>query len=259
MSHARSNTNAPSTRPAGSRGARSRTSSPASTGRLIAASALLAATPVLGVAAPALAHDQLEGTTVITDQADGSVDALRLTFSDSVLELGTEITVTGPDGADATDGAPQIDGPDVTQPLVDDLIPGDYLGAWRVVSSDGHPIDGGFSLTIPQDPAQEPVIEPRDLENTDGDLDDAATAQPDSQPEEEGHDHESDADAGRAPVGAVIAVVVGGAAVIAGGIAAVTVGQRRRARGMAADAQGAAGRTGADEGGSEEPGSEAGR
>ena len=117
--------------------------------RLVGA-ALIAATAVVVSASPALAHDELVGTQVVTDTA-GAPEAVRLSFSNSIVEVGTEIVVRSAKGDDATDGAPEIAGPDVTQPLAADLAPGNYSAAWRVVSSDGHPIEGSFALVIAED------------------------------------------------------------------------------------------------------------
>lgn len=214
---------------------------------LLVGAAAFAAFPALGTAAPAYAHDQLVDTVLELDPADGSAEAVRLTFSNSIIEVGTEVVVTAPDGSDATDGEPLVDGPEVTQALQADLTPGAYSGAWRVVSSDGHPIEGMFTLTVPE--SGEPTI--GDAEAP-AEADGAENAASDDGHEhaDDGHEHAESTDAttadgaedtesseqSGAPVGAVIAVIVGGAAVIAGGITAATVGHRRRAKGMAAAA-----------------------
>ncbi|KAM9863998.1 copper resistance CopC family protein [Leucobacter sp. BZR 635] len=96
---------------------------------------------------PAQAHDQLIDVEVQTTDS-GEPSALRLTFSDNVLEVGTEIHVTAPDGGDATNGLPTFSGRDVTQAFKTPLSDGNYTSAWRVVSSDGHPIEGGFTFDI---------------------------------------------------------------------------------------------------------------
>ncbi|WP_105805256.1 copper resistance CopC family protein [Leucobacter massiliensis] len=215
------------------------------TGRFarLAAVAALVAVPVLGFASPALAHDELLGVVPVAD-ADGGVESVRLTFSNSIIEVGTEIVVTDDAGDDVTDGDPVIDGPDVTQPLTADLAPGAYDAAWRVVSSDGHPIEGFFVLNVPE--SGDATVQ---LGTAAGEAasDDAGTAEhseeTESAPAEEGA-AQPEAVAGEtqeAPVGVVIAIVVGGVAVIAVAVAALTVGRRRRERGMAADAQGPAG------------------
>lgn len=202
---------------------RSRIARKSTTTALGLAAVGLAAVPLLGIAAPALAHDELIGSEAVVSEADGSFEAVELSFSNSIIETGAEMTVTDASGADVTDGALEISGPDVTQPISADLPEGRYDGAWRVVSSDGHPIEGFFTVTVAADGAvtlgDEAIAEdgPRSSEE-----DAAGSAQGASE-------HE---DADGAPVGAVLAITVGGAAVIAGGIAAATAGQRRRAKAM---------------------------
>jgi hypothetical protein len=46
------------------------------------------------------------------------------------------------------DGKPDLDGPVVTQKLKGELSDGAYVIAYRVVSSDGHPIDGEIPFTV---------------------------------------------------------------------------------------------------------------
>ena len=112
----------------------------------VAATAALALT--MAAAAPAHAHDELVGTSVTAGADSGAAEAIVLSFNNEVLEVGTEIVVTGPDGSDATDGLPTVAGRDVTQALASPLNAGSYAMVWRVVSSDGHPIQGEFSLEI---------------------------------------------------------------------------------------------------------------
>ncbi|UFU03386.1 copper resistance protein CopC [Ruania suaedae] len=124
-------------------------------------------------AAPAAAHSALissdpeDGTTLESPPAE-----LVLTFNEDVLEMGTSIEVTGPDGAEASDGDPQLDGPAVTQPLTSDLPAGEYSVVWRVVSADGHPIDGELTFTATAGAGEEPPegsdgeTEPADGEQT---------------------------------------------------------------------------------------------
>lgn len=136
----------------------------------LAALGLLAAP--LFTASAAHAHDELIDQQLVFDEADGSVEAITLTFNNSILDVGTEIVVTGPEG-DATDGAPVTKGPDVTQPIADELPLGDYRVAWRVVSSDGHPIDGTFEFTVLEDAVEYP--DSRSQENADEAASDAGS------------------------------------------------------------------------------------
>lgn len=116
-------------------------------GALFAALLGLAFAVFLSPTSPAQAHDQLIDVEITTTDS-GEASALQLTFSDNVLEVGTEIHVTAPDGGDATNGLPSFSGRDVTQPFKTPLADGNYTSAWRVVSSDGHPIEGGFTFDI---------------------------------------------------------------------------------------------------------------
>lgn len=115
----------------------------------------LAAIAVLlgpAVLSPALvgasAHDQL----VSVEPADGSSveqapPEVTLTFSAELIPVGTEVRVTGPDGVLTTAPA-QVVAEKVIQELPDELVPGQYSLAWRVVSSDGHPISGTTRFTL---------------------------------------------------------------------------------------------------------------
>lgn len=105
------------------------------------------ATVALG-AAPAAAHDEL----VDTSPADGSTvdvapDQVVLTFAAPAEALGTQVLVTGPDGADLTQGDAQLVGSTVVQPLAPARPAGVYRVDWRVTSDDGHPVTGTFTFT----------------------------------------------------------------------------------------------------------------
>lgn len=118
--------------------------------RLIAALGVLAGLAVATIASPAFAHDEL----LSTDPDSGAVlealpETLTLTFSGVLLagEGATDVVVTGADGSDLTAGEPVLDGVRVTQPLTG-AASGTVAVAWRVVSSDGHPISGEFAFAV---------------------------------------------------------------------------------------------------------------
>jgi len=138
---------------------------------LLAALALLVLVP----AAPAAAHTTLRSA----EPADGSTvespRQLTLTFSDPVLDLGTEFVVTGPAGPVATD-TPVVDGAVVTAALPTDLPAGGYQVSWRVTTQDGHPITGTFAFT-----ATAPAAAPEPAPTT-GATTAAATTAPSQQP-----------------------------------------------------------------------------
>lgn len=173
---------------------------------------------VFSPSSPAQAHDQLIDVEVETTET-GEASALRLTFSDNVLEVGTEIHVTDPDGGDATNGLPTFSGRDVTQKFATPLTDGNYTSAWRVVSSDGHPIEGGFTFDIEDGQAGE--VRPYTGE---------AEAEPEEQREPAAEGAESSEGSGLA-----LPLAIGAAAIVA---VAVAIPMFIRMRKSAASAEG---------------------
>lgn len=118
------------------------------------AAVAIALVALLVPAAPAFAHDELVSTD---PSADAVLDALpaqiTLTFSADILDAegSTVLQVTDAAGTSLADGAPIVSGADVTQSLAGPAS-GAVTVVWRVVSSDGHPIDGTFSFTVPAAP-----------------------------------------------------------------------------------------------------------
>jgi len=105
---------------------------------LVLAAGLLFA---IGPAVPASAHTSLVGI----DPAEGSTvaagGAITLSFSETLLTIGAEVTVT-----DASGAATKLD---VTFPttasahvVLPSMSAGNLTLAWRVVASDGHPVEG---------------------------------------------------------------------------------------------------------------------
>lgn len=122
---------------------------------------------------PAAAHDQL--TT--SNPEDGAVldeapEAIELDFSGELQELGSEIQVTAGDEAVAVD-EPVIAGQAITSDLSGEMPAGEYAVAWRVVSSDGHPISGEYSFTVNGDSAGGQGPEPTETEENAPDSDEA--------------------------------------------------------------------------------------
>jgi methionine-rich copper-binding protein CopC len=119
-----------------------------------AATLLGAAVLTVTSAVPAGAHDQLEASE---PPADAELTAppveVVLSYSADLVATGTQVVVTTPDGD--VDAEVTVDGPEVRAALPPDLPGGAYEVAWRVVSSDGHPIEGTFGFTVAQQP--EPV------------------------------------------------------------------------------------------------------
>ncbi|MGK0742339.1 copper resistance CopC family protein [Leucobacter sp. Z1108] len=134
-----------------------RPSSKTSTGTIwsrisaIAASGIALGALTLGAATPALAHDELVGFDVVAEDSTGAVRGVSLQFSNEILDVGAEFIATDESGADVLDGLPVVAGRDVTQALQTPLTAGDVAIAWRVVSSDGHPISGALTLAVSAD------------------------------------------------------------------------------------------------------------
>ncbi|MCT2085970.1 copper resistance protein CopC [Microbacterium enclense] len=120
----------------------------------VLAAAALALAALLVPAAPAFAHDELVSSDPSADEVLDALPAqITLTYSADVLasDGATVIQVTDAAGTSLTDGAPTVSGTAVTQALAG-TASGAVTVVWRVVSSDGHPIDGTFAFTVPAAP-----------------------------------------------------------------------------------------------------------
>lgn len=136
-----------------------RTPSPRS--RLLAIAGLLLGLATTAVASPAFAHDELVASDPAADSTVAELPAeLTLTFSGVLIdEAGVNaISATDAAGTELADGAPQLDGTQVTQPLSGESQ-GTITVRWRVVSSDGHPVSGEYSF-VAGDPDQAPTAAP---------------------------------------------------------------------------------------------------
>ena len=135
---------------------------------------VLATTVVLlGAAVPAAsAHDELVSTM---PAAGATVPArpatVTLDFSGAIQALGTQVLVTGPNGAAVSVGAVEVRTGTVVQPLAAGVTAGVHTVAWRVSSSDGHPLAGEFDFTVAASagatagtpPAEELAEQPADV------------------------------------------------------------------------------------------------
>ena len=107
------------------------------------------ASPCFSARRPAFAHARLESS----DPADGSSvrprpDTVSLTFSDDIQAEFASITLVGPDGTNYQTGEVSAAGGSVTT-SVSPLGPaGAYTIGYRVVSDDGHPVQGKVAFTL---------------------------------------------------------------------------------------------------------------
>ena len=110
---------------------------------------LLSAAGMLGLAGPAFAHSKLLGI----DPADGaSLDAgptnVALTFNEDMPPGFDVLFVLGPDGKEWQSGQVTTSGPVVSVAVAPLGPAGTYRVGYRVVSADGHPVEGRTSFTL---------------------------------------------------------------------------------------------------------------
>ncbi|SDJ16433.1 copper resistance CopC family protein [Nonomuraea jiangxiensis] len=113
---------------------------------LAALTAIIAALLVSGTAAPALAHDALKSSSPAKGAEVESLDEVTLEFTANVRM--PFVIVRGPGDAEHQSGKPELDGKVVTQAVEGPLPDGKYTIAYRVVSSDGHPIEGEIPFRV---------------------------------------------------------------------------------------------------------------
>lgn len=103
----------------------------------------------VGLAAPASAHNVL----ISSDPTEGSTlqtapTSVRLTFDQPVQDFEPVVTVIGPDGQRYESGSPQIDSTVVTTNVGALPVAGAYSIAYRIVSADGHPVEGSIAFQL---------------------------------------------------------------------------------------------------------------
>ncbi|MFJ6416332.1 copper resistance protein CopC [Paeniglutamicibacter sp. NPDC091659] len=125
---------------------------------------VLVAIALLAPVSAASAHDSLTGANPKDGQMVKEMpDVIDLTFSNMPLAIGTNVLVKDASGKDWAIGEVKIVDNVVSQSVGSDAPGGDYTVVWRVVSSDGHPIEGTFGFTansggagVPSSPAAGP-------------------------------------------------------------------------------------------------------
>ena len=103
----------------------------------------------VGLAGPASAHNVL----ISSDPTDGATlqtapTTVRLTFDQPVQNFQPVITVVGPDGQHYESGSPQVDSTVVSAGVNPLPAAGAYTIAYRVVSADGHPVQGEITFSV---------------------------------------------------------------------------------------------------------------
>ena len=103
---------------------------------------------MLGLAGPASAHDAAESST----PSDGASlpappEQVSVAFNNKPLGIGAAFSVKDASGAEWAEGPVDIVDNVASQKLKAGGPAGEYTVAWRVVSSDSHPIEGTFAFT----------------------------------------------------------------------------------------------------------------
>ena len=122
---------------------------------------LLAAAALVGAAGPAFAHSRLEGS----DPPDGAgldVGPARvvLTFDEDMPPGFDTLSVIGPDGKAWQDGEVTTSGSTVSVAVAPLGPTGRYQVGYRVVSADGHPVEGSTSFTLTKAGTGTPPAQP---------------------------------------------------------------------------------------------------
>ncbi len=103
---------------------------------------------LLGPAASA--HDEvIDQVPAPGSQVEAGLMDIKFEFSNELLDIGSgaEIVVTSPEGSPATTTCAAVSGTTATA-QADLDVAGTYTVAWRVVSSDGHPIEGSYNFEL---------------------------------------------------------------------------------------------------------------
>ncbi|MFF0154512.1 copper resistance protein CopC [Micromonospora sp. NPDC005203] len=127
----------------------------------LGAAALAVLVALLIPATPACAHNSLKSSTPARDTTLSSAPTeVALEFMQRLDPTFTTIVLTDAAKRKLTTGEPVVTGATSTVQITDALPNGRYTVAYRVVSADGHPVQGSYPFTV-ADPASSaaPVAE----------------------------------------------------------------------------------------------------
>ncbi len=85
---------------------------------------------------------------------------MSLTFSEELIDLAPVVLVTGPDAQPHQSGAVRVNGATISIDVAPLTVAGDYTVAYRVVSDDGHPVEGQVVFTLAVPAVSPPISEP---------------------------------------------------------------------------------------------------
>ncbi|TLM87022.1 copper resistance CopC family protein [Pseudarthrobacter sp. NamE5] len=109
---------------------------------------LVSAAAVLGLTGPAAAHDAAESSSPSPGASlPAPPELVSVTFNRNPLGIGASFSIKDSSGTEWADGPVEIVDNIASQKLRAGGPAGEYTVAWRVVSSDSHPIEGTFGFT----------------------------------------------------------------------------------------------------------------
>lgn len=188
--------------------------------------ALFTAALLLVPATPAAAHNSLQEATPARDaRLTTAPTQVTLRFLQRLNPAFTTITLRDATDRQVPASAPAVDGATGTVTIEEPLANGTYTVAYRVVSRDGHPVQGSYRFTV-ADPAAPPAAAPSPATPSpaaSADVSAGAAAGADASPAS------ADASAGADDGGLPVGILVGGAvaAVAAAGVTALLLRRRR--------------------------------
>ena len=113
----------------------------------------------LAGAEPAAAHAKLVAADPARDATVTSLAAVRLRFSEVLRPEFSTVAVTATDGARVVSGSPAVAGTEISVPVTVTGA-GPYTVAYRVLSADGHPVEGSYAVTFAPPPAPSQAVSP---------------------------------------------------------------------------------------------------
>lgn len=161
------------------------------------------------LATPASAHSQLLSSSPAPGEAVETPTTVTFVFNEALIVAGTEVSVTDAAG-EVLPLTPSYPEPTTVSVELPRLPDGAATVAWRVVSADGHPIEGVLDIVVANPPEPSPSPEP-------------STASPSPSPSPEVTDTALDEASGGLPVWLVIALAV----IVVAAIGAAVVVRRR--------------------------------
>ncbi|WP_406045875.1 copper resistance protein CopC [Micromonospora sp. NBC_00898] len=115
----------------------------------IAGAVLAAVMALLISATPAWAHNSLRAATPAQDaRLTAPPTEITLEFVQRLDPTFTTIVLTDPARRKVPTGAPAVDGVNGAVAIAQPLGNGTYTVAYRVVSADGHPVQGSYQFTV---------------------------------------------------------------------------------------------------------------